>query len=182
MLDIGCATGEYLLRLNECGLECVGVEANPQYVEAAKNKGLDVYNMDARHLEFPDKSFDTALLFEVLEHIDDPARVLREAKRVSKKNVLITVPNCTEFGKLSPMGLTFEHMLEKDHINFFTKEDLEGLLSSHFNRFLVEESEPIYLSVQELPKFLNSAMYRLYRWKLVKPLAYYRLYAVAEID
>ncbi len=46
---------------------------------------------------------------------------LEEVKRVTSKNILITVPNCSDFNKLKFHGLTYEHMLEKDYVNFFTK-------------------------------------------------------------
>lgn len=182
VLDIGCATGEYVKRLKDHGFECLGVDMNPDYVKEANANGNEVYNMDAKHLDFPDKSFDTALLFEVLEHIDDPSEVLREAKRVSRKNVLITVPNCSGVDKLSQMGLTFEHMLEKDHVNFFTKSDLEGLLSEQFKDYEVIEAEPISLSIHKLPTLLSPFLRRLYRWNLMHPLAYYRMYAIARVE
>jgi SAM-dependent methyltransferase len=181
ILDIGCATGDYLKALTAEGFNGVDVEMNPDYVEEAKGKGLDVYRMDAKSLQCPDKSFDTALLFEVLEHIDDPQAVLREAKRVAQKNVLITVPNCTGFHKLCDMGLTFEHMLEKDHINFFTKADLEMLLSREFADYDVREEEPMYPSVHKLPWRLRRTVTGLYRLMHLPPLAYFRLYAVASI-
>ncbi len=182
ILDIGCATGEYIQKLSDCGFKCVGVDINPKYVESARSKGLEVYRADANRLYFEDKSFDTALLFEVLEHTDDPMGILKEAKRVSRKNVLITVPNSTGFDKLGSMGLTYEHMLERDHINFFTKSDLNELLSGQFEEYMVEEKEPIYLSIHELPEFLRPLMRRLYNWKLIHPTIYYRLYAVAKVD
>ena len=182
VLDIGCATGEYIQRLKDQGFECIGVDANPDYAKKANAKGIEAYCMDAKHLEFPDKSFDTTLLFEVLEHIDNPSEVLEEAKRVSRKNVLITVPNCTGFDKLSQMGLTFEHMLEKDHVNFFTKSDLEGLLSEQFKYFEVSEAEPVMLSIHMLPTLLSPILRKLYRWNLMHPLAYYRIYAIARVE
>lgn len=47
---------------------------------------------DAHNLPFKDKSFDIALLCEILEHVEDPVQVLREAKRVASR-ILITVPD-----------------------------------------------------------------------------------------
>src|ERR1035437_1190034 len=47
---------------------------------------------NASKLPFDDKSFDTAVLSEVLEHVDDPAAVLREAMRVAD-SIAISVPN-----------------------------------------------------------------------------------------
>jgi len=57
------------------------------------------------------------------------------------------VPNCSAFFTLKRFGLTYEHMLEKDHINFFTKKDMEDLLSKHFKKFRVEEREPLTFGV-----------------------------------
>lgn len=44
---------------------------------------------DGRKMPFPDKSFDVALLITVLHHTKDPEAVLREAKRISKKVIVI---------------------------------------------------------------------------------------------
>lgn len=92
ILDAGCATGEYCVKLSELGFECTGVDINPAYVAKAKTIGIDAYVMDGRSLKFPDNSFDTILLFEVLEHVNNPEDILKEAKRVTRKNILITVP------------------------------------------------------------------------------------------
>ncbi len=46
---------------------------------------------DAENLPFKDKEFDVACLFEIVEHVDNPIKVLSEARRVGKKT-LVTVP------------------------------------------------------------------------------------------
>lgn len=48
--------------------------------------------MDAAHLGFIDKSFDVAVLGEIIEHVPDPVKILREAIRVAKR-VVITTPD-----------------------------------------------------------------------------------------
>ena len=111
ILDVGCATGEYCKWLNKLGFESIGVDINLEYVEKAKTNGVTAYCMDAKSLKFPDNSFDTVLLFEVLEHVDNPRDVLVEAKRVARKNILITVPDCTAIFELRNFNLTYEHML-----------------------------------------------------------------------
>jgi len=182
ILDVGCATGDYCNKLKKLGWECVGVDINPKYIDRALENRIEAYVMSADNLKFPDNSFGTVLLFEILEHVANPHGVLEEAKRVATKNILITVPNCTRFFELKGYGLTYEHMLEKDHVNFFGKKDLENLLSKHFKEFKVDETEPIGLGTIALPWCLKYPISFLYKLKLFKTSIYYRLYAVVEAD
>ena len=180
ILDIGCATGEYCQKLSELNFKCVGVDINEKYVKKAKENGVEAYLMKGNNLSFPDKSFDTVLLFEVLEHVQDPESVLKEAKRVAKKNILITVPNCTDFSKLTRYSLTYDHMLEDDHVNFFTKTDLETLAGLISNNFEVKEVEPM-LTCLTVPWWLKFPFSIFYRWDLLKNQIYYRLTAKIEV-
>jgi SAM-dependent methyltransferase len=43
---------------------------------------------DGLHIPFPDDSFDVVLLIFALHHADDPAAVLREARRVCRRHVI----------------------------------------------------------------------------------------------
>ncbi len=181
VLDAGCATGEYIEILGQLGYDCTGVDVNSEYVNIAKQKGLDVQVMDAKYLKFPDKSFDTVLLFEVLEHVDNPEDVLKEVRRVARKNVLISVPNCTQLHRLRTVGLTYNHMLDTDHVNFFTKSDMESLLSQQFLQYHVHEREPIFLGNIGLPRPVSYPLSLLYKLRLVSPDFYFRLYAEARV-
>jgi len=180
ILDIGCATGEYCQKLTELGFKCIGIDINEKYIQKANENGVEAYLMEGTNLNFPDKSFETILLFEVLEHVNNPESVLKEAKRVAKKNILITVPNCTDFSKLTRYSLTYDHMLEEDHVNFFTKTDLERLLGSFSNNFEVKEVEPM-LTCLTVPWWLKFPFSIFYKWDLLKNQIYYRLTAKIEV-
>ena len=185
ILDLGCATGGYCSNLNNLGFKCTGIDINSEYVQKARENGIEAYIMGGNNLEFPDNSFDTVLLFEILEHADKPYEILRESKRVAKKNVLITVPNCTQFFELKSSGLTYEHILEKDHVNFFTKKDLENLISTEFKTFKVIEDDPINLNqlsfIMGSPLWLRLPIGLFNKLKFIKSDLYYRLYAVADV-
>ena len=185
ILDVGCATGGYCTRLNRVGFKCTGIDSNSGYIKKARENGIEAYTMEANHLKFPDKSFDTVVLFEILEHVDKPHEILKESKRVAKKNILITVPNCTQFFELKSLGLTYEHILERDHVNFFTKKELEHLISKEFKKFKVIEDDPINLNqlslITGLPLWLRLPIIFFGKLKAIKPSLHYRLYAVADI-
>lgn len=182
ILDVGCATGKYCKKLEEMGFKCTGVDINPEYIKKARENGIKAYHMDIKNLKFKDDSLETVLLFEVLEHIDELDIALNEVKRVTSKNILITVPNCGDFHKLKFHGLTYEHMLERDHINFFTKKELENLLSKHFKKFKVIEAEPLAVEIINLPKILRYPIQLLYTLNLIDTKIYNRLYAIIEVN
>lgn len=54
---------------------------------------------DAHRTPFKDNSFDTVVIADVLEHVIDPIKVLSEADRISKKQIIITLPNEYEWHK-----------------------------------------------------------------------------------
>jgi SAM-dependent methyltransferase len=85
VLDVGCNSGEFLKLLRD-GKRCdsVGVDVSDSVLEIAKGKGLNVMKADAENLPFPDASFDVVILREVLVHLLDPVKALREIARVLK--------------------------------------------------------------------------------------------------
>jgi SAM-dependent methyltransferase len=179
ILDLGCATGDYCLELGKLGYACVGADINKAYVAAARKKGVNAV-VSGEKLPFEDNSFDTVIMFEVLEHVQDPERVLREAKRVSAGNILITVPDCSSLAALRGCKLICEHFLELDHINFFTEVDLKTLLAAHFAKFIVKRREPIMIWNAGLPPWLRVPISVLFRLGAFRIDLFSRLYAVAE--
>src|SRR5687768_339867 len=87
ILDLGCGYGAYSLALIKEGRSCVGCDVNLQYLKTAVSSGLPAVAAEG-NLPFPDKSFDTVLLFEVIEHVPQIDAILKEAFRVARKNVL----------------------------------------------------------------------------------------------
>jgi ubiquinone/menaquinone biosynthesis C-methylase UbiE len=88
-----------------------------------KCKGLNFHLANAQNLPFPDNSFDVAVLGEILEHVEDPPKVLQEALRVCRKKMLITTPNEHEW---TPDAKPFTTV---GHIRFYTEQMLRDHLS-----------------------------------------------------
>ena len=95
VLELGCAEGYILDQIGRPG--CCGVDFDQERIKEGKRKypGITFYVMDIRYgLPFPDAAFDTVMVPEVLEHMDfsDAVNVLRDAFRVAREKVLITLP------------------------------------------------------------------------------------------
>jgi len=50
---------------------------------------IPVVQYDGRFFPYPDKSFDTIIFVDVLHHTDDPMVLLKEARRVARKSIII---------------------------------------------------------------------------------------------
>ena len=97
ILDVGCGEGFTLNRLKENGIgkRLEGIE----YLQAAIDLGKKTYpdikitKGNIYELPYKDNSFDLVLCTEVLEHLEKPGDALKELVRVSKKYLVISVPN-----------------------------------------------------------------------------------------
>jgi SAM-dependent methyltransferase len=183
VLDLGCGYGAYSLALRADGpakRRCVGADVNLDYVRRAHASGLPVVAVDAA-LPFPDKAFDTVLLLEVIEHVPAIEAILKEAFRVARKNVLVTVPNAEDLELLKGNDVTYSHMLSSDHVHFFDPEGIRTLLGRFAANVEVERGDPIY------PFWFLSrssgyyGLRLLFRAGLLKPRFFTRLYAVASV-
>jgi len=77
-LDIGCGIGDFIkFRANT-----IGVDIDPEIVDWCISNGLNVSLMKQDTLDFPDDRFDSILLDNVLEHLDNPEKLLAEIRRV----------------------------------------------------------------------------------------------------
>jgi ubiquinone/menaquinone biosynthesis C-methylase UbiE len=181
ILDLGCAVGNYSRRLSSLGYQVKGADINPEYIRIARERGVDAHLVQGDALPFPDRSFDSVVLFEVLEHLPDPDTVLMEARRVARKNVILTTPNSEKIADLQRAGLLYEHVADLDHRNFFTPATLESLLQKHFRRVRVRRGDginPLALMPWKPVRVLGAGLTRL---GLLKPRFYFRLYAVVDV-
>jgi SAM-dependent methyltransferase len=141
LLDLGCGTGGYAKALGERGHDVLGLEVNPGYARVARELGVRVEVYDGGALPLDDGAFDTVMLLEVLEHVERPAELLAEARRVASRNVLASTPNCTQ--SFHPVPIEFSHMLDVDHRHRFTLDSLRELFGSVFDEFTVEQAAPL---------------------------------------
>ncbi len=82
VLEVGCGTGLILERLAQLAHRAVGVDLSPGMLEHARARGLDVHEASATELPFEDASFDAAVSFKVLAHVEQIAVAMGEMGRV----------------------------------------------------------------------------------------------------
>lgn len=134
LLDIGSGNGFFLKQAEECGWQAKGIEPSDKAVEYCDSIGLDII-----HGVFDQKcadsigTFDVIHLWEVLEHLPDPAAMLALCRQALNPGGLIIIGVPKDYNKLQK--IITENMDEKPwwlapphHINFFNRSSLERLL------------------------------------------------------
>ena len=80
VLDVGCGTGNFSLKLARMGLKVTGIDISDNMLKVAENKAraegliIDFINMDAHDMKFEDNSFDAVISMAVIEFICEPER------------------------------------------------------------------------------------------------------------
>ena len=95
VLDVGCGDGSLLLHLKKIkNVDGRVLEIDQKRVQESVAKGLAVIEGDAEKdlVDYPNASFDFAILNQSLQQFHDPRKVLDELLRVAKK-AIITIPN-----------------------------------------------------------------------------------------
>lgn len=96
VLDAGCGEGETLARLAGAlpgRVAAVDVSEEAVQFTARRHPSVEVARESVHDLPYPDDAFDLVLCLEVLEHLEDPAAALTELTRVSRSDVVISVPH-----------------------------------------------------------------------------------------
>lgn len=95
LLDVGCGSGDFLLKMKELGWEVYGVEPGQEGARVGQQRGLDIFPGTLEQARFPDSHFDFIRFEHVLEHVPDPVATLREAKRILRPGgqIRLMVPN-----------------------------------------------------------------------------------------
>jgi 2-polyprenyl-3-methyl-5-hydroxy-6-metoxy-1,4-benzoquinol methylase len=126
VLDVACGSGIYTDYLASRGYDAWGIDLVGEFILKAKESKKGTYLQgEADRLPFADGEFDTVLLFDILEHGDDAA-ILKEAKRVASKRVVVNVPRKVD-KELERTGIVFGHYVDKSHLREYTEERIRLL-------------------------------------------------------
>jgi len=140
VLDVGCYNGYISSLIKQQGNDVLGIDMSDKSVELCKKKGITCIQHDLEtKLPFKDKEFDVVFMGEIIEHIFDTDGLIKEAKRILRKDgfLVLTTPNLAAlsrrikllFGKNPDIedGL-FPVEKNSGHIRYFTACTLRKLL------------------------------------------------------
>jgi methionine biosynthesis protein MetW len=134
VLDIGCGDGLLLSMLKNNVSE--GIDISEEGVKKCLEKGMKATLCDFSKdkLPFEDNAFDYVVMLDVLEHVYAPQELLEEARRVSKRYIVISVPNFSSLPARIQMLLgkvPENNTPQKGHIYWFNLRVLCGMLEEN---------------------------------------------------
>jgi 2-polyprenyl-3-methyl-5-hydroxy-6-metoxy-1,4-benzoquinol methylase len=136
LLDVGAADGLLSRHLTERGWKVTGIEADAAMAAAgaAHCERMLVADLN-RGMPLLDGVFDTIVCGDVLEHLADPAAVLRTlvGALATGGDVVVSVPNVAHLWvRMSLLVGRFEYadrgILDRTHLRFFTRRSLDEML------------------------------------------------------
>lgn len=140
VLDVGCATGYIGRALSKIGCRVTGIEMNPRAAEQARKSYAEIHvgDLDAIELRelLPSGTFDTIIFGDVLEHLRDPIRILRDARYLLREGgyVIASVPNIAHAAiRLALLDGQFRYteqgILDDSHLRFFTLASVQSMFA-----------------------------------------------------
>lgn len=90
VLDVGCGTGNFSMKLAGMGCVVTGIDVSEEMLKVARGKAAELdlsisyFQMDATELAFEDSAFDVVLAMAAVEFIEDTAQAVKEMFRVTK--------------------------------------------------------------------------------------------------
>jgi SAM-dependent methyltransferase len=130
LLDIGCATGEFMSFTRQHGWNVSGIELVGKAAQIAREvHGLNVYQGPIESIALPENHFDVITLWDVLEHLPSPRTTLIHARRLLKPGGLLvfSIPNLTSFDRYI-FGTSWIGWDAPRHLYLFSPDNLDQLM------------------------------------------------------
>ena len=195
VLEMKCSDGAFGAELVRAGNHVVGVDASPSVpIDAGYDNVVDAdleRNLDITSIA-PEGRFDRILLLDVVEHLRDPEKLLRDCKYLmaARARLIVSVPNAVNITvRLMVLMGRFDYqgrgILDWSHVRFFTKRSIGRLIKGqgykivgrHYTIMPVERIVPLKEGSKVL-HFLNRTMKAL--TALAPGLLAYEIVLVAE--
>jgi 2-polyprenyl-3-methyl-5-hydroxy-6-metoxy-1,4-benzoquinol methylase len=141
-LDVGCGEGRVGRSLRAAGAtEVHGIEVNPNAVAIARTMLDSVFEGTVESALLGDElpgPFDTICCYDVLEHLADPAIVLRGLRELAAEGgrLHVSVPNARHFSLVwdlvarGTFGYTEYGHRDSTHLRWLTRRDALALVSA----------------------------------------------------
>lgn len=131
ILDIGCATGEFLDTAQKNGWSALGIEISKFASEIAKKRyGLQIITGALKDQCIPENTFDVITMWDVIEHLSYPQNDLKIINKSLKDEgfLLICTPNVGSLRSKREGSDWYGYRVSREHLLFFSRKTIEKML------------------------------------------------------
>jgi SAM-dependent methyltransferase len=131
LLEVGCGAGFFLKAAQRAGWQVEGIELSEEASRFAVDRlQLPIRRERAETAPIPPASFDVAAMFDVIEHLFDPAAVLAAIARALMPGgtLVISTPNFDSASRVA-LGADWAVLSPLEHVYYFTEDSLRRLLA-----------------------------------------------------
>lgn len=131
LLEVGCSIGNFL-NIAKKYFEAYGVEvAQWSSKFARENYNLNVFTGTIQQRKFPDCTFDVVVASELIEHLHDPSKFVKEVRRVLRKDGLLVLTT----GNIGSLMAKLKrkkwwYFAPKYHLYYFSPQTIRLLLDN----------------------------------------------------
>lgn len=138
LLDYGCGRGETLELAKELGIKTSGTDLDPECVRISSALGeCSILDANDPLRQFGENSFDIVTCFHVLEHVPSPVETLNALRAISRKYVLLAVPNGSRFPDLFRPKRNL-YGPNEGHLQLWDHSHLRNLAENHCGLKLID--------------------------------------------
>lgn len=131
LLELGCGTGVFLAAARHAGWEVDGVEVSAYAAQRARDRGLDVRTAAVEDLRPTAAAYDCVALWDVIEHVRDPAAVLQAAGAALRPGGILALSTGDVTSLCATLSGPRWHLFNlPEHLFFFSPAALRRLLAA----------------------------------------------------
>lgn len=169
LLDIGCATGDFLKVAKSFGYFVEGLELSKWSSEIVKDKGILVHRklLVSLSSKFPEK-YDVITLFGVIEHFQNPRDEMVYINRLLKPGGILVIWTGDVDGMMSKILGRRWWYWQGQHIQYFTKSSLNYLARIRGFEYADTKIYPIAATYEQIENSLSRYKFKKFLMPAIK--------------
>lgn len=131
LLDVGCFAGFFLEIAKKKGWKTYGIEPSSWAATIAKKKGINILGRDIEGARLKQNSFDAITLWDVIEHLPNPQKVIKIIHKALKRDGVVALGTPNIESLLSKILKDHYPYLIRMHIILYSPQTLRKLLEEN---------------------------------------------------
>ena len=181
LLDVGCGNGYFLTHARESGFQVEAQDISPLFIDYCReNLDLTVYSGELDSLNLDASSYDVITMFDVLEHVYFPSKLLSECHRLLKPNGILVITTHDIGNFLAKLyGVKWRMIYPVGHVYYFTRKTLSLLVGKEGFTDIYQGSA--YIADVTFPKLVANFVSSILKSVLLRSLIIYIYKPISKI-